>query len=142
MHMYVWSGVWQSIGWNSIIYIAALAGVDIEQHEAAQIDGVNRFQRMIYIDLPAIIPTMTVLLILNAGRIMNVGFEKIYLMQNNLNLRSSEVISTYVYKVGLAAGGGDFAYATAIGLFNSVINLVLIVVVNAICKRSGESSLW
>ena len=103
---------------------------------------MNRFQRILHIDLPAILPTITIVLILNAGKIMNLGFEKIYLMQNDLNLSASEVISTYVYKVGLTAGGGDFSYATAIGLFNSVVNLVLIVVVNQICKRLGESSLW
>lgn len=141
-HLYVWSGIWQNTGWNSIIFIAALSGVSTELHEAAQIDGFNRFRRMLHIDLPAIAPTMTVLLILNTGRIMNVGFEKVYLMQNDLNLRSSEIISTYVYKIGLAAGGGDFSYATAIGLFNSIINLILIVVVNKISNKLGETSLW
>ncbi|MDL2232699.1 ABC transporter permease subunit [Ruminococcaceae bacterium OttesenSCG-928-L11] len=141
-HMYVWSGVWQNMGFNSVIYIAALSSVSNDLHEAAMIDGIGRFKRMLYIDLPAIIPTMTVLLILNAGRIMSIGFEKVYLMQNDLNLRTSEIISTYVYKVGLAAGGGDFAYATAIGLFNSAVNLILIVTVNKICNRLGETSLW
>lgn len=141
-HLYVWSGVWQGIGYNSIIYLAALAGVDAELHEAAQIDGAGRFRRVLAIDLPAILPTISILLILSAGRIMNVGFEKTFLMQNNLNLAASEVISTYVYKVGLASSVNDFSYATAIGLFNSVINLVLIVSVNAITKRLSNSSLF
>jgi putative aldouronate transport system permease protein len=141
-HLYVWSGVWQNMGWNSIIYLAALSSVSPELHEAGKIDGMSRFMRIIYIDLPAIIPTITVLLILNFGRIMSLGFEKVYLMQNSLNLGRSEVISTYVYKVGLAVGGGDFSYATAIGLFNSVINMALIVTVNNICKKLGGSTLW
>jgi putative aldouronate transport system permease protein len=141
-HLYVLSGVWQHFGWNSIIYLAALSSVSPELHEAGIIDGMNRFTRIIYIDIPAILPTMTILLILNFGRIMNVGFEKIYLMQNSLNLSRSEVISTYVYKVGISIGAGDFSYATAIGLFNSVINLILIVTVNKICKLLGGTSLW
>jgi putative aldouronate transport system permease protein len=141
-HLYVWSGVWQNMGWNSIIYLAALSAVSPELHEAGKIDGMSRFMRMVHIDFPAILPTITVLLILNFGRIMNLGFEKIWLMQNSLNLARSEVISTYVYKVGLAVGGGDFSYATAIGLFNSAINLVLIATVNKICQRIGGNSLW
>lgn len=141
-HLYVWSGVWQNMGWNSIIYLAALSTVSPELHEAGKIDGMNRLRRILHIDLPAILPTITVLLILNAGRIMSLGFEKVYLMQNSLNISRSEVISTYVYKVGLASGGGDFSYATAIGLFNSVINLILIVTVNKICRKTGGDSLW
>jgi putative aldouronate transport system permease protein len=141
-HLYVWSGIWQSIGWSSIIYIAALAGVDQELHEAAQIDGASRFQRVLHIDFPSILPTATIMLILAAGNIMNVGFEKVYLMQNSLNVSTSEVISTYVYKVGLNIGSGDFSFATAIGLFNSVINLFLLVVVNFACKKINNTSLW
>ncbi|HML45751.1 MAG TPA: ABC transporter permease subunit [Clostridia bacterium] len=141
-HLFVWSGVWQYAGWNSIIYVAVLSSVDQQLHEAAQLDGANRRQRMAHIDLPAILPTAAILLILNTGRIMDVGFEKTYLMQNSLNLRASEVISTYVYKVGLGTGGGDFSYATAIGLFNSLVNLTLLVTVNAVSKRLGASSLW
>ena len=141
-HIYVLSGVWQSMGWNSIIYMAALAGVDAELHEAAQMDGASKFQRILHIDLPSILPTAIMLLILNAGSIMNIGFEKAFLMQNNLNLRSSEVISTYVYKMGLESATGDYGYATAIGLFNSVINLILIVSVNAVSKKVPEQSLW
>ncbi|MCL2832309.1 MAG: ABC transporter permease subunit [Treponema sp.] len=141
-HLYVWSGVWQNMGWNSIIYLAALSSVSAELHEAGKIDGMNRFMRVVYIDLPAILPTITILLILNSGRIMNLDFEKVFLMQNNLNLSRSEVISTYVYKVGLAVGGGDFSFATAIGLFNSAVNLVLITTVNRICRKLGGTSLW
>jgi putative aldouronate transport system permease protein len=141
-HIYVWSGVWQNMGWNSIIYLAALSSVSPELHEAGKIDGMNRLMRIIYIDFPAILPTITVLLILNFGRIMSVGFEKVFLMQNSLNLARSEVISTYVYKVGLAVGGGDFSFATSIGLFNSVVNLVLITTVNQICRKLGGTSLW
>ncbi len=141
-HMYVWSGVWQGIGWGSILYIAALAGVDPELHEAAEIDGANRWQRVLSIDLPCILPTATIMLILNAGQIMNVGFEKVYLMQNSLNVSTSEVISTYVYKVGMQIGGGDFSFATAIGLFNSLINFTLLITVNMITKRLNQSSLW
>lgn len=141
-HLYVWSGVWQAMGYNSIIYIAALSGVDPNLHEAAQIDGANRFQRVLHIDFPAILPTATILLILNAGQLMNVGFEKAYLMQNSMNQSASEVISTYVYKVGLAASVTDFSYATAIGLFNSVVNMVLIVLVNFASKRLNGNSLF
>lgn len=141
-NIYVLSGVWQSMGWNSIIYMAALAGVDYELHEAAQMDGASKLQRILHIDLPSILPTAMMLLILNTGSIMNVGFEKVYLMQNNLNLRSSEVISTYVYKMGLESATGDYGYATAIGLFNSVINLILIIAVNAASKKATEQSLW
>ena len=141
-HMYVWSAIWQSTGFSTIIYVAALSAINPELHEAAEIDGASRFKRVIHIDFPVVIPTATIMLILNAGRIMSIGFEKVYLMQNDLNLRSSEVISTYVYKVGLAAGGGDFGYATAIGLFNSVINLIMIIAVNKAANKLSSSSLW
>jgi putative aldouronate transport system permease protein len=141
-HLFVWSGVWQHMGWNSIIYLAALSSVSPELHEAGKIDGMSRFMRVRYIDFPAILPTATILLILNFGSIMTIGFEKAWLMQNNLNLSRSEVISTYVYKIGLVTGGGDFSYATAIGLFNSVINLFMIVMVNKVCRKIGDTSLW
>ncbi|MDY3285460.1 MAG: ABC transporter permease subunit [Eubacteriales bacterium] len=141
-HLYVWSGVWQSMGWSSIIYMAALSGVDQQLHEAAQIDGASRLQRVFHIDVPSILPTAVILLILNSGNIMSIGFEKIYIMQNTMNLRASEVISTYVYKVSMAAGGGDFSYGTAIGLFNSVINLAMLCLVNFISKKVTSSSLW
>ncbi len=141
-HLYVWSGIWQQLGWSSIIYVAALSNVDQELHEAAEIDGASRWKRIIHIDLPSIFPTIAILLILRAGSIMSVGFEKVYLMQNNLNLKHSEVIATYVYKVGMSAGGGNFSYASAIGLFNSIINCTLLVLVNAISGRLSETSLW
>ena len=143
-HLYVWSGVWQNLGWNSIIYSAALSGVDPQLHEAAQIDGATQLQRIFHIDLPSIMPTAAVLLIMSAGSIMDVGFEKVYLMQNGLNLNYSEVISTYVYKVGMKAGGGNFSYAAAIGLFNSVVNCVLLIVVNFVTSRLShkETSLF
>lgn len=141
-HLYVWSGIWQSFGWDSIIYVAALAGVSPELHEAAQIDGASRFQRVIHVDFPAILPTAIIMLILRTGSVMSIGFEKIFLMQNSLNLKASEVISTYVYKVSLSAAIPDFSYSTAIGLFNSVINLVIISLVNALSARLSDTSLW
>lgn len=140
-HLYVWSGIWQNMGWSSIIYMAALSAVDAQMHEAAQIDGAGRLQRCLHIDLPSILPTAVILLIMNAGSVMSVGFEKVYLMQNSLNLRASEVISTYVYKVSIQ-DGSDFSYGAAIGLFNSVVNLAMLALVNSIAKRVGETSLW
>lgn len=141
-HMYVWSGVWQSTGWSSIIYFAVLSSVDKELHEAAQIDGASRFKRIIHIDLPCVLPTASIMLIMAAGKIMSVGFEKVYLMQNGLNISASEVISTYVYKVGLVTGGGDFAFGSAVGIFNSVVNFMLMITVNYICRKLEGSSLW
>ena len=142
-HLYVWSGVWQGTGWGSVIYMAALSGVDPEQHEAATIDGASRWQRLFHIDLPAIIPTITITLILRCGQIMNIGFDKAFLMQNDTNLGASEVISTYVYKVGLtASGGSNLSYSTAIGLFNSVVNLVMISLVNFVSNKVNGSGLW
>lgn len=142
-HLYVWSGVWQSFGWDSIIYTAALSAVDPALHEAAQIDGASRFKRMLHVDVPCILPTATIMLIMRCGKIMSVGFEKAFLMQNDLNLSASEMISTYVYKIGLEASGTmDYSYSTAIGLFNSVINLILILLVNQFSRRVSENSLW
>ena len=139
--MYVLSGVWQEFGWGSIIYLAALAGVNSELHEAAVLDGASRFQRVLYVDFPSILPTVSILLILRMGAIMSIGFEKVFLMQNSINLPISEVISTYVYKVGLT-GTTDFSFSTAIGLFNSVINMFMIGIVNFTAGRLGETSLW
>lgn len=139
--LYVWSGIWQNAGWGTIIYLATLAGVDPSLHEAAMVDGASRFKRVLHVDLPAIMPTAITILIMNTGKIMSVGFEKAYLMQNTLNLQSSEIISTFVYKTGLTAGG-DFSYSAAIGLFNSIINLILIITVNKIAKKYSETSLW
>ncbi|MEH7082641.1 ABC transporter permease subunit [Neobacillus drentensis] len=134
--IYIISGIWQAAGWSSIIYVAALANVDPELHNAATIDGANILQRMIHIDLPTLKPLMAVTFILAAGGIMSIGFEKAYLMQTSMNLPSSEILPTYVYKVGLQAG--DYAYSTAVGLFNSVINVILLFVVNKIVKKLNE----
>ncbi|NLN03714.1 MAG: sugar ABC transporter permease [Clostridiaceae bacterium] len=138
--LYVLSGVWQRVGWNSIIYMAALSSIDVQLHEAAIVDGSNKLQRIYYIDIPGIIPTAVILLILNMGNIMSVGFEKVFLMQNPLNLRASEVISTYVYKVGLM--GGEFSFSAAVGLFNTVVNFALLIIVNRIAGRVGDARLW
>lgn len=138
--IYVWSGVWQFTGFNSIIYLAALSGISPELYEAARIDGASRLQKIIHIDIPGILPTVVILLILNAGQIMNIGFEKIYAMQNPLNSVVSEVISTYVYKVGLLSM--NYSFSTAVGLFNSVVNMILILTVNAIAKRMNQTSLF
>lgn len=139
-HLYVWSGVWQNMGWGSIIYLGALSGVDYAQHEAAIVDGANRLQRIIHIDLPAILPTIVILLILDCGKIMNVGFEKVFLMQNSLNLTRSEIINTYVYKIGITEG--QFSLSTAIGLFNSAVNFLMILLVNTLVRKIGQESLW
>lgn len=141
-NMYVWSGIWQHFGWDSIIYVAALAAVSPELHEAAQIDGASRFQRVLHVDFPALLPTATIMLILRTGSIMSIGFEKIFLMQNDLNLKTSEVISTYVYKVSLKASIPDFSYSTAIGLFNSIVNLLMISLVNMLSRKVSDTSLW
>ena len=141
-HLYIWSGVWKGFGWGSIIYTAALAGVDPTYHEAAQIDGATRLQRIWHIDLPAIAPTIITMLILRVGDIMSVGFEKVYLMQNGMNLAASEIISTYEYAVGLGGSSTNFSYAAAIGLFNSIINLIMIVIVNNVAKKVSDTSLW
>jgi len=144
VHLYVWSGIWQQFGWGSIVYLAALSSVDPQLHEAAIIDGASRWQRILHVDFPCILPTATIMLIMRAGNVMSVGYEKIYLMQNNLNLATSEVISTYVYKIGLGAGSSvpNYSLSTAIGLFNSIINLILICTVNAITRKLSETSLW
>lgn len=141
-HVYVWSGVWQGIGYSSIIYIAALAGVSPELHEAAIVDGASILKRMWHIDLPCLLPTVSILLIMQCGSVLSVGYEKIYLMQNNLNSSVSEVISTYVYKQGIAASMPQYSYATAIGLFISIINVILLVAVNKITGKLSGSSLW
>jgi putative aldouronate transport system permease protein len=138
--VYVISEVWQHAGWNSIIYLAALAGVNPQLYEAARIDGAGRLSVVRHIDVPALTPTMIVLLILNMGQVLNTGFEKIFLMQNPLNLEVSEVIATYVYKIGILSN--QFSYATAIGLFNTLINFAFLVIANQIAKRVSNTSLW
>jgi putative aldouronate transport system permease protein len=139
-HFYVWSDVWQNLGWGTIIYIAALSSVSPELYEAAEIDGASRWQRLVHIDFPAILPTAAIMLILRFGSIMTIGFEKVLLMQTTLNLGTSEIISTYVYKVGLQAGG-NFSYATAIGLFNSVINCSVLLLVNRTARKLSDNEI-
>lgn len=141
-HIYVWSGVWQGTGYSAIIYIAALANVDQALHEAARIDGASRFQLLKYIDVPSILPTASIMLILAVGNIMNVGFEKVLLMQNNLNINYSEIISTYVYKVGLASGVNDFSLSTAISMFNSVVNFILLLTANWGSKKLNGTGIF
>lgn len=139
--LYILSSNWQDFGWSAIIYIAALANVDPQQHEAAILDGASRFQRVLHVDLPAIMPIISVMLIMSIGGLMGVGYEKALLMQTDGNLTASELIATYVYKRGLT-GVPDQAYATAIGLFNSIINVVLLVIANTVSKKFSENSLW
>ncbi len=141
-HLYVWSGVWQTAGWNSVIYIAALTGVDDQLHEAAIVDGASKIKRIIHIDIPAIMPTAIIMFILNLGGVMTVGFEKTLLMQNSLNIGYSEVIDTYVYKIGIAAQGASFSYPSAIGIVQAIINFILVFTVNKISARVSETSLW
>lgn len=139
MPVYVLSGVWQTMGWNSIIFIAALSSVDTQLYDACRIDGANRWQTMIHIDLPAIMPTIIIMLIMNMGNILNVGFDKVFLMQNSLNLGASQVISTYVYTVGIKSS--QFSFGAAVGLFNTLINFVFLMATNAIAKRSTGTGL-
>jgi len=138
--IYVLSDVWQHMGWDSIIYIAALSSIDTQLYDAADVDGASAWQKIVSIEIPSLLPTMVVLLILKAGSIIGVGFEKAYLMQNSLNIGSSEVIETYVYKVGL--NSLQYSYSAAIGIFTNVINFIVLVVVNQIAKKAGNSSLW
>lgn len=138
-HIYVWSDVWQHLGWDSIIYLAALSGIDPTYYEAASIDGASRLQKIAHIDLPLILPTAMILLIMRAGSILGVGFEKVFLLQNVQNIMSSEIISTYVYKMGLQ--GSQYSLSTAIGLFNTVVNIVILLLVNFISKKTTETSL-
>ena len=134
--IYILSGIWQGAGWASIIYVAALANVDPQLHDAATIDGASILQRVRHIDLPTLKPMMAVLFILAAGGIMGIGFEKAYLMQTAMNIPTSEIIATYVYKVGLQAG--DYSYSSAVGLFNSIINVILLIFVNYVVKKLNE----
>lgn len=137
--IYVWSDVWQNVGWDSIIYLAALSGIDPTYYEAAVIDGATKAQKIRYIDIPLLLPTAMILLILRAGSTLSVGFEKVYLLQNQLNLMASEVISTYVYKMGLV--NSQYSLSTAINLFNTAINLIILLCVNRISKKLTETSL-
>ncbi|KQX48524.1 MULTISPECIES: ABC transporter permease [unclassified Paenibacillus] len=138
--IFIGSNIWQNMGWQSIIYIAALAGVNPQLYEAAKMDGASRLRRIWHVSIPGILPVIVILLILDVGHFMNVGFEKILLMQNNLNLESSDVISTFVYSEGILKG--EYSYTAAIGLFNSIINLALLLLVNRFARKKAETSLW
>ena len=139
-HLYVWTDVWQHAGWDSIIYIAALAGVDPTLYEAATVDGATDMQKIWHVDIPMLIPTAVILLIMRMGGLMSLGFEKVYLMQNSLNQISSEVIATYVYKIGIV--NTQYSYSTAINLFTTVVNFIFLILANQISKRLSENSLW
>ena len=138
-HIYVWSGVWSGMGWSAIIYVSALAGVSPELHEAAIMDGATKLQRMWHIDLPTIKPTIVMLLIMRFGSIMSVGFQKVFLLQNDLNYSASAIISTYTYQVGLVQG--NYGYSTAVSLFNNVIEILLLLAANTFCKKVLDESL-
>ena len=138
-HIYVWSEAWQHVGWDSILYIATLSSVDPSLYEAATMDGAGKRKKMLHVDVPALMPTVTIMLILRMGSVMSVGFEKVYLLQNTLNSSTSEIISTYVYKMGLISN--QYSLSSAIGLFNNVINLALLLLVNAISKKISDTSL-
>lgn len=139
--IYIISGIWQGVGWGSIVYLSALSGIDVEQYEAAVVDGAGRFQQIIKITLPGISPTIVTMLILQLGRTMSVGFEKIILLYNPSTYETADVISSYVYRLGLAEGS-QFSYTTAIGLFSSVINFILIIMANSVSRKVNESGLW
>lgn len=139
-HLYVWSDVWQHMGWDSIIYIAALSSVDPSLYEAATVDGATNLQKIKYVDIPMLVPTAVIMLIMRFGSLMSLGFEKVYLMQNDLNLTASEVISTYVYKIGII--NVQYSYSAAINLFSTVINFILLILVNQISKKVSDNSLW
>lgn len=139
-HVYVWSDIWQHTGWDSIIYLAALSSIDPNLYEAATIDGASNWNKIRYIDIPMLIPTAVTLLIMRVGGLMGLGFEKVYLLQNNLNLVNSEVISTYVYKIGMLSA--QYSYSAAINLFSTIINFILLITVNQISKKVSDNSLW
>ena len=143
-HLYVWSGVWQGIGWGTIIYLANLSNVSPDLIEAARIDGASRWDVVVHINIPTILPTVVIMLILRVGSIMGVGFEKVFLLQTDLNLSASRVISTYVYERTLGAGGTTayWDYSAAIGLFNTFINLILIILTNTIARKVSDIALW
>lgn len=138
--IYAWSEAWQHVGWDSIMYIAALSSISPELYEAATVDGANKWQRMLRIDIPLLLPTATILFILRSGSVMSVGFEKVYLLQNSLNMSASETISTYVYKMGLISN--QYSLSAAISLFNNVINFALLVVVNFISGKLGDTTVF
>ena len=138
--IYVWTEVWQHVGWDSIMYIAALSAIDPQLYEAAEVDGANKWQKIRAIDLPMLVPTLVTLFILRCGSLLGVGFEKVYLLQNDLNIARSEIISTYLYKMGLKSN--QYSYSAAIGLFNNVVNFVILILVNQISRKISDTSLF
>ena len=139
-HLYVWSGVWQGMGWSAIIYLAALSGVDPTLLEAADMDGATRIQKIIHINIPVILPTIIIMLILRVGQIASVGYEKVYLMQNSMNVETAEIISTYVYKRGIL--NSNYSFSAAVGLFNNVVNVIMVLLANRVSKKVTETSLF
>ena len=139
-HIYVWSDVWQNTGWGAIVYLAALSGISPELYEAARVDGANRHHIIRYIELPGILPTIIIMLLLKLGSIMNVGFQKAFMLQTTANSTTSEIIATYVYKIGLTRA--QYSFSAAIGLFNTAINIALLCFSNGVSKRLTETSLW
>ena len=139
-HLYVWSGIWQGVGWSSVIYSAAIEGVPVDMYEAAWLDGASKIKQIWYVTLPTISPTIIILAIMAIGNVLNIGYEKVFLMQTDLNLTTSEIISTYVYKAGLQQA--QYSFSTMVGLFNNVINFAVLVIANSIAKRVSETSLW
>lgn len=139
-HIYVWSGVWQGVGWGTLIYTAAMSGISPNQYEAAYLDGASRLQCIRHITIPSIMPTIVISTILATGSILSVGFEKTFLLQNAANLASSEVLSTYTYKMGII--NGEYSFSAAVGLFNNVINFIVLFIVNKLAQKTNESSLW
>ena len=139
-HIYVWSGVWQGVGWGTLIYTAAMSGISPDQYEAAYLDGASRLQCIRHITIPSIMPTIVISTILATGSILSVGFEKTFLLQNAANLASSEVLSTYTYKMGII--NGEYSFSAAVGLFNNVINFIVLFIVNKLAQKTNESSLW
>ena len=139
-HIYVWSGIWQGVGWASIIYLSSLTGADAELYEAAKVDGANKFQRIIHLDIPTLLPTAVIMLIMNCGSIMSSNTQKILLLQNSLNVTTSEVIGTLVHKTGIM--NMQYSYSSAVGLFQTIINIIMLVMVNKIASKISETSLW
>ncbi len=139
-HIYFWTGIWQGMGWSSVIYFAALSGINPQLLEAATLDGASRWQKIIHVKLPTVLPIVVIQLILNAGSLLNVGYEKVYLLQNSLNLEASEVISTYVYKRGMV--DAQYSFSTAVGLAQSIVSFVMVFLVNALAGKISETSLW
>ena len=138
--IYIGSGIWQTMGWNSIIYLAALSGVNVELYDAAAVDGANRWQKLLNVTLPAIVPTIVVVLIMSVGRSVTVGFDKVFLLQNDANISTSEVISTYEYERGIISG--NYSYSAAIGLFMSLISSTLVILTNTVSRKLSDTALW